>query len=340
MRTELKKYTFVIVSFFFAALVNAADLQSEICQPAPDGQSCNQTVCPDSNQQCIPTKIRVNYNGQSPTYTVLECECMNVQTDCHININPQFDVYATGTCPDPNYQCQLTETDNGNGTIDYECNCAPIRAELTLGDLLDEQASNPSPADGATDVNHAGVTLSWTAGSGALSHDVYFGTANPPVTIKGTYTAASCPTGTMVQGRLYYWRIDEKNAGGTTTGNIWNFRVEECYKSSGPSYSDWVNLGRPSCWCFQRYCRGDFDGAKAGVQFVGANDLNALITAYGKNLTWITQNPQYLCADFDHAKVGAQRVQANDLNTLISYYGKNATFVSVCPSSAVNFWTN
>jgi hypothetical protein len=40
------------------------------------------------------------------------------------------------------------------------------------------QATNPSPADGATDVSTT-ADLSWTAGSGATSHDVYFGTTSP-----------------------------------------------------------------------------------------------------------------------------------------------------------------
>ncbi|MCK4814400.1 hypothetical protein KA005_01410, partial [bacterium] len=36
-------------------------------------------------------------------------------------------------------------------------------------------AANPSPANAATEVS-IGANLSWTAGSGATSHDVYFGT--------------------------------------------------------------------------------------------------------------------------------------------------------------------
>ena len=40
-------------------------------------------------------------------------------------------------------------------------------------------ASNPLPADEATGVS-IDVVLSWTAGSGAASHDVYFGTNPTP----------------------------------------------------------------------------------------------------------------------------------------------------------------
>ena len=124
---------------------------------------------------------------------------------------------------------------------------------------------------------------------------------------------------------------------------------KECIKPWAIDYAAWVLWGKPKCWCYKRQCRGDFDGAKVGVQWVQANDLNALIAAYGKNLTWLTQNPSYICADFDHGRVGVQRVQANDLNILISYYGKNQTIVTCCdldnngilvPADKYSFWTN
>ena len=107
--------------------------------------------------------------------------------------------------------------DTGNGTppiVDmgaYEYQPSPPPA----------QASNPSPANLATDVNIYPI-LSWTAGAGAVSHDVYFGTANPPPfqinQLGTTYNPGGLQTGTT-----YYWRIDEKNAGGTAIGIIWMF---------------------------------------------------------------------------------------------------------------------
>jgi hypothetical protein len=73
----------------------------------------------------------------------------------------------------------------------------------------------------ATNVNPT-QDLNWTAGAYAASHDVYFGTANPPPFI-GNKTAATYDTGTMTANTTYYWRIDEKNASGTTTGTVWSF---------------------------------------------------------------------------------------------------------------------
>jgi hypothetical protein len=83
------------------------------------------------------------------------------------------------------------------------------------------QASNPSPADTATDVSPY-ADLSWTAGSGATSHDVYFGTSSPGSS-QGNQTETTFDPGTMDPNTTYYWRIDEINTVGTTTGAVWSF---------------------------------------------------------------------------------------------------------------------
>ena len=87
-----------------------------------------------------------------------------------------------------------------------------------------EQATNPGPADLATNVSVI-ADLGWTAGSGAASHDVYFGTSSPG-NFQRNQTATTFDPGTLDSNITYYWRIDEKNAGGTTTGTVWSFTTE------------------------------------------------------------------------------------------------------------------
>jgi hypothetical protein len=91
----------------------------------------------------------------------------------------------------------------------------------TTGATPPAQATNPSPADSATDVS-IDADLSWTAGSGSTSSDVYFGTTSPG-TFQGNQTATTFEPGTMSNDTTYYWRIDEINTAGTTTGTVWNF---------------------------------------------------------------------------------------------------------------------
>jgi len=89
---------------------------------------------------------------------------------------------------------------------------------------LPDPASAPNPTQGATGVN-IDADISWAPGAGATSHDVYFGTTNPPGggELQGNQAAASYDPGTLSFETTYYWRIDEVNAAGTTAGTVWSF---------------------------------------------------------------------------------------------------------------------
>ena len=87
--------------------------------------------------------------------------------------------------------------------------------------LPPDKASNPNPANYSQliDIN---TDLSWTAGSNATSHDVYFGTSNPPPFI-GNQISTTFDPGTLVDDTRHYWRIDEVNKWFTTFGTTWSF---------------------------------------------------------------------------------------------------------------------
>lgn len=87
-------------------------------------------------------------------------------------------------------------------------------------------ANSPIPANSATNVN-INSTLSWTAGSGTNTHNVYLGT-NATLgsgDFKGNQSNSSYNPGNLNPNTLYYWRIDEVNTLGTTTGPVWSFRT-------------------------------------------------------------------------------------------------------------------
>jgi hypothetical protein len=88
---------------------------------------------------------------------------------------------------------------------------------------LPGQAGNPNPPDESTDVDLP-VSLSWTAGSYAASHDVYFGTSSPGV-FQGNQTDAIFQPVVITYLTTYYWRVDEINSSGKTTGIVWSFRT-------------------------------------------------------------------------------------------------------------------
>jgi len=133
---------------------------------------------------------------------------------------------ADGSLPDIAFMHLVTGSDlidgGTNVGLPYNGSAPDLGCfEYVPGGSPPSQASNPIPANGATDVSET-QDLSWTAGSGTPSHDVYFGTVNPPPFI-GNQTTTTYDTGTMAVGITHYWRIDEKNAYGTTTGTVWSF---------------------------------------------------------------------------------------------------------------------
>jgi hypothetical protein len=90
---------------------------------------------------------------------------------------------------------------------------------------LPGQASNPNPADGATGVSRT-TDLSWTPGSDAVSHDVYFGETNPPG-FQGNVISPMFGPGSLNYETTYYWRVDDINSSGITVGEVWSFTTVE-----------------------------------------------------------------------------------------------------------------
>jgi len=92
-------------------------------------------------------------------------------------------------------------------------------------------ASGPSPGNGASNVS-VSTNLSWTAGSNATSHDVYFGTTIVPPLI-GNQTGTSYDPGQLIENTTYYWLVVERNANGTSTGNsTWSFTTAAAQQCS------------------------------------------------------------------------------------------------------------
>ena len=105
----------------------------------------------------------------------------------------------------------------------------------------DGNTRKPSPADGVSIVD-TWVTLTWTPGDSAVSHNVYFSnnlddvSAGSEAAFQGNQVETFFLVGLpgfpypegLVQGTTYYWRIDEIDAGGfVEPGDIWEFEVPE-----------------------------------------------------------------------------------------------------------------
>jgi hypothetical protein len=126
-------------------------------------------------------------------------------------------------------------------------------------------ATNPLPEDGAIHAD-TWVSLSWTAGSTAASHDVYLSDNFDDVnngtgdafrgTLTTTYAVAGFPgfpyPNGIVPGTTYYWRIDEVEDDGVTKhkGDVWSFLVppKTGYNPSPPDEARYVALDISLSW--------------------------------------------------------------------------------------------
>ncbi len=83
------------------------------------------------------------------------------------------------------------------------------------------QAASPFPADNATGVSIT-AQLRWKGDPTATAHAVFLGAGGVLEKVAELADTTFDP-GTLLPNTLYYWRIDEKNAIGTTIGKVWRF---------------------------------------------------------------------------------------------------------------------
>jgi len=126
----------------------------------------------------------------------------------------------------------------GRGTVTIDTTGATNLVVTATGDpAVLGKAWQPTPADAAIGLAVDAV-VSWTAGDYATSHDVYFGTTNPPAFVHNQAATSYDPTGDLAVDTTYYWQINERDAVNVYTGDIWSFATVNPYQASAPSPAD------------------------------------------------------------------------------------------------------
>jgi parallel beta-helix repeat protein len=197
---------------------------------------------------------------------------------------PRFDIWVldrvTSPCVDagaPDTEVLNEPIPNG-GRINIGAYGGTMEASLSPGEQQpsppSRKASNPYPADGAQDMGIGiDITLSWTAGLNAVSHDVYLSSYRDEVVnadtsdttgiYRGRQAATTyMPTETLFGWRAapYYWRIDEVySEGNVTRGDIWAFSMD--FTPPAPPKGRACFLGDTSVWA---------DGALVHISKVAA----------------------------------------------------------------------
>ena len=141
-----------------------------------------------------------------------------------------YGTYNYGIIDDANYPDELGK--RAILLIDYDVT-NPGKTTV-MADAIDaDLAWNEKPLSSSTRQPQI-ITLSWSPGLNAASHDVYFGTSFTDVdtgagdTFKGNQAIdvnSYNPEGSLVLDTTYYWRIDEVNDVTTWKGLVWNFTV-------------------------------------------------------------------------------------------------------------------
>jgi concanavalin A-like lectin/glucanase superfamily protein len=184
--------------------------------PIPDGEwtFCAVTVAPDVATFYI--------NGVE----------MDTNVTTHGSVNWDANIYLGG---DSTYTGSRRMTDAWVDDISL------FSRVLTAQEVVDIMGGLSDPAL-AKIVNPLNETidiprdndLSWTAGEGSTSSDVYFGTAmadveagDASVLVSQGQTGTTYDPGRLEFGQTYYWRVDELGGpDGTVKGDIWSFMVE------------------------------------------------------------------------------------------------------------------
>ena len=118
---------------------------------------------------------------------------------------------------------------------------SPWKGDVWSFSVPPKTAYNSEPADGLKFVI-PDVTLSWTAGLGAMLHNVYFGNnfddvnnaSGAPPTPDPIFTP-----GALESGVEYFWRVDEFDGAATHKGEVWSFTTIPPIAVGDPSLVGW-----------------------------------------------------------------------------------------------------
>ncbi len=170
----------------------------------------------DTNKTTLLTTVNFTDGVPGDSFTIDILEALQTDTDGIV----QF------VCHNSNGLLHFATHDHGEETW---------RPFIDATERAKDQASNPYPVNGATEVNPTPV-LSWTAGEyvEGLSpmHKVFFSEDFNVVDdgIGGVTQDASdysAPGSPLDFGKTYYWRVDEANSvSGWDQGDVWEFTTE------------------------------------------------------------------------------------------------------------------
>ena len=187
-------------------------------------------------------------------------------------------------------------------------------------------ARKPSPAEGATDVQPV-VNLSWRAGRGAESHQVFVGADANSLELVDTVDETTCEVDLGLNG-TYFWRIVEVNGADVWEGDIWSFTTADSAIVEGfESFNDDMDAGTA---IFQTWVDGYDDPANGGSVVGHENSPFAERTTVHEGaqaMPFAYNNASYNYSETVRTFEDAQDWTKYDVKTLsIWFYGNENNF--------------
>jgi hypothetical protein len=157
---------------------------------------------------------------------------LTIVGDGDVTLDPDVDLFGTEeevellAEPDPDWGFEEWSGDL-SGSANPETLSMDSDKDVTCTfeeQLPPEKPINSDPANGEVNVA-VDKTMSWEDGGRADTFDVYIGTGPDSLVLVSSEQVGLSynPPSDLVEGRIYYWRIDATNEWGTTTGDVWSF---------------------------------------------------------------------------------------------------------------------
>ncbi|WP_163411329.1 fibronectin type III domain-containing protein [Flavobacterium ajazii] len=226
----MKKFIYLtIISFLFVACSNGGDDENQNETP-----NVPKIISPANNKLCI------------NNYVAFEWEYLKKP-------NNDLIIYQIEIAKDNQFNqiVETLETESNYTEIELELNTAYYwRIKTVNSEGISSKYSKTYKfyTEGETIVNHlpfspelispainttlnaTTATLKWNAADvdsyDFLSYDVYFGTANPPVTKISENNTTKTIDVTLQPSKEYFWKVVVKDGkGGETVGQIWRFKT-------------------------------------------------------------------------------------------------------------------
>ncbi|WP_111707535.1 glycoside hydrolase family 78 protein [Lutibacter citreus] len=210
-------------------------------KPDPDPTPVNKApstpslVYPSNNLKCIENSIDFKWNASNdPDNDNITYQVQISKNNDFTNIVESISNTSTNRTISLDkgvaYYWRVNAKDSKNNSSDYSSANSFYTEGIGVSNYIPFSPSIISPTISAV-VSSTTASLEWDASdvdNDPLTYDVYFGTDNPPATIKSAdQTGKSYTTENLTSSKDYYWKVVVKDGkGGEAIGQVWNFKTD------------------------------------------------------------------------------------------------------------------